>query len=70
MTGIRPEWLYGDSENDRRYRVERLSNGYVRVDDRASELVGMFNRDGSYRHGALHHLPASVIERVKQSSSQ
>lgn len=36
-----------------RYRIERLPNGYVRVDDRASGLVGLFLPDGTPRSGDL-----------------
>lgn len=47
-----------------RYRVCLLANGYVRVDDRASGLTGLYNRDGSCRSGFLR-LPAEVLDRIR-----
>lgn len=51
-----------------RYKLERLPNGYVRVDDRASGLVGLFNTDGSYRSGALHAIPGELKEQITRTA--
>jgi hypothetical protein len=37
----------------RRYRVERLPNGLIRVFDLASKLSACYQADGTYRHGDL-----------------
>lgn len=36
-----------------RYRLERLSNGLLRVFDRASKLSACYAPDGAYAHGDL-----------------
>ena len=41
-------------------RATWLCNGYIRVDCYLSGLVGLYNADGSYRHGDLR-LRRSVV---------
>jgi hypothetical protein len=36
-----------------RYAVEQLPNGLIRVFGRASQLVGCYHADDTYRHGDL-----------------
>lgn len=43
-----------------RYSIERLTNGYYRVDDRASELVGLYYSNGLHRSGDLSNVPYIV----------
>lgn len=47
------------------WRCERLSNGFVRVEDHGSGLVWLLERDGRTRSGS-GRLPVWVRETVRQ----
>lgn len=41
------------TNNDSRYLVEHLNNGFILIHDRRSGLKGLWNADGTPRHGDL-----------------
>lgn len=47
------------------HQVEKLPNGYVKVRDVGSGLVGLFFRDGSNYAGDLRRVPASVTAAIR-----
>src|SRR5205823_2565883 len=46
------------------YRVERLSNGLIRVFDYATKWSSCFNADGTYRHGSMR--AATLADLLKR----
>jgi hypothetical protein len=48
------------------YSVELLPNFFVRVQDRESQLVGLYDRDGKYLHGDLR-LGSSAYAILRQA---
>jgi len=46
------------------FKITRLGNGFIRVDDLASGLVALFDREGGYRSGDLRRLPVAVHTAV------
>lgn len=47
------------------HTVEKLPNGYVKVRDVGSGLVGLFMRDGSKYAGDLRRVSAAVSAAVR-----
>jgi hypothetical protein len=47
------------------YRIERLANGFIRVDGPGG-LVGLYNADGSYRHGDLRRCEQIVRQWLRR----
>jgi hypothetical protein len=46
------------------FRIEKLPNGFIRVDERGSGLTGMYELDGSHRHGVrFRELTPAVLQR-------
>jgi hypothetical protein len=50
------------------YVIERLPNGFVRVDDRVSGLVGLFNPDGSLHSGDIRRVPVDVHTAILRTA--
>lgn len=47
-------------DRNQRYRAETLANGYIRIDDRRSGLVWLYEADGRRRSGN-GIIPAHVL---------